>query len=395
MIAKYIRKLIEEEGKEEVIIPSFGTFIAGYRESQIQGDTLQPPGKKVTFYPKLKTDHSDFFKQTVVVEEGVTPEQFDELLDDFITRANDELDENGRFEVEGVGTLSVNPEGGLLFEQDDSSSFGGDAFGLPVVERKPVSHTQVVEDSNDKETEEEPKEEEETENVAVVGVAQETDSDDDKKQDAESDESEEDTTENNNEPHYDYSDMTGEDDEERKKRRSALIAWLIIIPLLFGLAFIAFWFTQQDKLDNLSDGENISMTEENVSDENSGAEVSPDEAGVATEEVTGEEEGGVTEENTTESTEETAPDPKPTPDAGTLSGKTGRFYIVRASYKEQANAQAMRQELLAKGYESKMIPYDPEEFHRVTLGDYSSLRDAYNARNKLTGEYPDSWVVQY
>ena len=89
-----------------------------------------------------------------------------------------------------------------------------------------------------------------------------------------------------------------------------------------------------------------------------------------------------------------------TPDVGdyrTLTEKTGRYYVVIASFVDSDLAEDYAKKLVDDGVSSTILSPEGRGFYRLALvGDYGSFLDANMEVETVKGNYgPEVWVLKY
>lgn len=81
----------------------------------------------------------------------------------------------------------------------------------------------------------------------------------------------------------------------------------------------------------------------------------------------------------------------------TLSGRTGRYYVIAASDVDDDLLMDYANKLSKKGVSSKIIPpHGKVKFFRLAIGDGDTFSETQNKANDMKGEYGDAlWVVKY
>jgi hypothetical protein len=81
----------------------------------------------------------------------------------------------------------------------------------------------------------------------------------------------------------------------------------------------------------------------------------------------------------------------------TLSGRTGRYYVVVASAVDDDLIMDYANKLKANGVNSKIIPpFRGVKFYRLAVADGDTYADAQTTADGLKGEYGDGvWVIRY
>jgi hypothetical protein len=81
----------------------------------------------------------------------------------------------------------------------------------------------------------------------------------------------------------------------------------------------------------------------------------------------------------------------------TLSGRTGRYYVVIASAVDGDLIMDYANKLSAKGTSTRIIPpYGKWKFYRLTIGDFDSFAAAQTSADEAKPEFGQgAWVKKY
>lgn len=81
----------------------------------------------------------------------------------------------------------------------------------------------------------------------------------------------------------------------------------------------------------------------------------------------------------------------------TLSGQTGRYYVVISSAIDGDLIMDFAKKLSADGTSSKIVPpYGKVKFYRLTIGDYDTFADAQANADAVKQKYTEAaWVLKY
>ncbi len=146
-LIKHVRNFLSEN--PSVIIPGLGRFVAVDKPAEIQGAIVIPPYRTIQF--DITEDVDDGKLEIYIAQlENVDKEQVKEELDDFYNKQiKHKLASGKNVALSGLGILSVDKLGNILFEPDNDlridrkDTFGLDPIDLsgtgaaqPVVEKK-------------------------------------------------------------------------------------------------------------------------------------------------------------------------------------------------------------------------------------------------------------------
>jgi len=138
MVEKHIRTLLYDH--DCVIIPDFGGLITRYVPVRINPakHMFSPPSKKIAFNEKL-TLNDGLLISTIAHHKGISKEEAQQLVMDFVHQARYKLDADQRFELQQIGIFRYNAERHLEFEYvEGDSNLLEESFGLPEVVARPI-----------------------------------------------------------------------------------------------------------------------------------------------------------------------------------------------------------------------------------------------------------------
>lgn len=116
-----------------VIIPRLGALITQYEPARIEADgTVTPPARRVSFNADIQ--HSDgLLPAGIARREGISYQSAAAAVDAAVDRLFSDLALHGSCAIDGVGSLSRDEHGALIFEPDSRSIAGARYAGLPEV----------------------------------------------------------------------------------------------------------------------------------------------------------------------------------------------------------------------------------------------------------------------
>ncbi len=353
-----------------VIIPGLGAFVSEYRPAEIsdESDEIKPPSKTISFNGQLKNNdgllvghiaeklHISHFNALVRIEK-----ERDEMLF--------KLDKGDEVFVEGVGVLSHNDQGEIVFEAAEEENMLLDSFGLGAMsisepepveepeEETPEEETTVeAEEETEEEpevTEPEPKEEERLTEEPPIGVAEIKE----EKQEVQTKE------------------------KEAKKRKPWLFL-LIIIPLLAVAVFIFL-----KGFNNNTGDDNKKQPPANTTEELT-IEQTP-----ATTDTTATDSVLIAAEDTTLAADTTQNIPEPV-EMMPQEQDSIKYYLVGGSFSVKENADNYLIELQQKGYEAFHVG-KKGRFFIVGIAGYKTFSEADAAKVKYMEDNPGSEVWVY
>ncbi|MFI5164189.1 MAG: SPOR domain-containing protein [Bacteroidia bacterium] len=141
-LEKHISELLFEH--DCVIVPDFGGFVCNYSSANIQPAKHQfhPPFKKISFNRNLKNNDGLLANQ-VAQSEKISYSDANRFISEYVEKLNKELNSSKRFDLKNIGTFYLGEENTLLFEQDETTNYLPESFGLsafysPAIKREPI-----------------------------------------------------------------------------------------------------------------------------------------------------------------------------------------------------------------------------------------------------------------
>ena len=128
-LSVYINELLKTN--DCVIIPDLGGFIANYQPSvsNQQEDHFYPPTKEIIFNGKLKKNDG-LLVNYICERDGVGYLEAREIVSEYVSECQFNLENGQRVEFEQVGTLFFDQNNHLAFEANQSENLRTDTFGL-------------------------------------------------------------------------------------------------------------------------------------------------------------------------------------------------------------------------------------------------------------------------
>ena len=355
-----------------VIIPGLGAFVSEYQPAEIsdESDEIKPPSKTISFNTQLKNNdgllvghiaeklHISHFNALVRIEK-----ERDEMLF--------KLDKGDEVFVEGVGTLSYNEQGEIVFEASEEENMLLDSFGLGAMS---ISEPEPVETPKN-ETAETPEEEK--------AVEKEEPKEEPEITKAEPQE-EESLTEKapTGEPEIEEAKQEVQTKEEEAKKRKPWLFLLIIIPLLAVAVFVFL------KGSNNTEGDEEEMLPPTYTTEESTAAMETAVVDtVATDTLSIAEEETALAADTTQNIPEAV-------EMMPEEQDSIKYYLVGGSFSIKENADNYLTELQQKGYEAFHVG-KKGRFFIVGIAGYKTFREADTAKSKYMEDNPGSEVWVY
>ena len=346
-----------------VIIPEFGGFVTSYQVSEVHPikHHFTPPSKRVAFNEKLKLNDG-LLVMEIANSSKISIEEATNLITDFVNEVKSTLKKSEKFLIEGIGSFIKNAEGRLQFKNEVKENYLEDSFGLPDFFAEPISRENNIKLRN-------------------------------KFKDRKAMSSEE---------------VKKEQKETKKKKGGAGIWVLSIIAILLCISAVTLFVMDKGENSMLSsifptgntnevmestDSDSTEMMEEEIVDSTYSEEEEMYDEEYAEEETTTEisdeknvDEEAVEENNVSESSGEIF-----------LNELTGRYYVICGAFGEQSNAETLRDELIGKGYDAKVLsPLGRKPLFRVSIADYDTQEEGLEKSSTENESFENSlWVMKY
>lgn len=129
----YLKKLLYQY--DCVVVPELGAFLTHYQSAAFTETSglYLPPRKRVAFNEALRFDDG-ILANYIMLHEPVTRDGAQRHISQFVTNLRQQVVENARFELEGIGTFTQNDEGRLQFVPGLRHNFFGEAYGMTAIQ---------------------------------------------------------------------------------------------------------------------------------------------------------------------------------------------------------------------------------------------------------------------
>lgn len=123
-----------------VIVPGFGGFMAHHVDARYDGtdNMFLPPLRTVGFNPQLTMNDSLLALSYVETYDMSYPEAL-RRIEEEVNEIRQTLENEGQYEVDNVGTLSLNEDGNIEFEPYEAGILTPDFYGLGGFDMLPVA----------------------------------------------------------------------------------------------------------------------------------------------------------------------------------------------------------------------------------------------------------------
>lgn len=132
-----------------VIVPGFGGFMAHHVDARYDGtdNMFLPPLRTVGFNPQLTMNDSLLVLSYVETYDMSYPEAL-RRIEDEVAEIRQTLENEGKYEVDNVGILSLNEDGNIEFEPHEAGILTPDFYGLGGFDMTPVAQLTAGEEAN-------------------------------------------------------------------------------------------------------------------------------------------------------------------------------------------------------------------------------------------------------
>ena len=122
-----------------VIVPDLGGFMAHHADAryETQEYTFLPPFRTLGFNPQLKMNDSLLVQSYIEAYDISYPEALRRIQNE-VAELRQHLETEGMFELNDIGTLSLNNEGNLEFEPCEAGILTPELYGLSSFQMKPL-----------------------------------------------------------------------------------------------------------------------------------------------------------------------------------------------------------------------------------------------------------------
>lgn len=332
-ITVYIRELLFRH--DCVIIPGFGAFIGNYFPSHIDRNEglFYPPVRRITFNRHL-TGNDGLLIGHVSSHLNIPYGESRDMISTWAEELRNKIMAGTTLNLDHLGTFSLNREGTIIFEPDNTVNYLLSSYGLTSYQRLPVSDFDVR-----------------------------------KKM-----------LEHHHEPAVSQPSL-----------RRLLTRAAVIVPILIALTLVPF----NDRLFKGKMEESTLNPLANAELEFNREQIAADTAYIEPELIvtkTAVPETAVTEEKVIEPPVVVPPAPevyKPVQQAVVV--QEYRYLLIIGSFKTEDNALTMIEKLRKIGYDPEMTG-GPDGFLRVSAVSYGTVEEAKAAHSKLIKNFPGAWI---
>ena len=330
-----------------VIIPGLGGFMAHHVNARYDENEhlFIPPLRTLGFNPQIKMNDSLLVQSYVEAYDISYPEAL-RRIEDEVEELKLHLENEGQYEFNDIGVLSVNEEGHYVFSPCEAGILTPELYGLGAYEMGALKVTQNVELPTVQDIHESKVEESKVETEEVVEVE------------------------------------TSDDDERALVIKMSWIRNAVAV----AAALLAF-FLMSTPVVNSDDNHlavsnlNSSVLFHNMPKDSNAEKITIDKK--------------VVEKNVAKVDSVVRDTLKKTTEVVAEEEVKSGFCIVLASYVSKKNAQAFVERLQKQGYDDSEV-YIRNNVTRVIYGNFKTLNDAYNQLNRISHkkDFEEAWVMK-
>lgn len=327
-----------------VIVPDFGGFMAHHVDARYDeaDGSFVPPIRTLGFNPQLKINDSLLIHSYIEAYAISYPEALQRVSNE-VSELKKRLQEEGFYELNNIGTLSINMDGNIEFTPNEAGILTPAYYGLGSFEMKPIK-TETIE---------------QLELPPVVQV--------------------ETKVEKQEEPVKQSVLAIDESHDDEAKTINIRVAW-IRNAVAIAAAILAFFLITTP----VSNSINSEMTLSTIQ-----PSVVVDSAPIATDEP------ATTVEKTDTMQQEVTEEPQKVEPAQPAATSEEVFVVVLASQVSKVNAENFVNLLHQQGYNDARI-HVHNKVTRVIVGNFSNQNDAYQMVSKIRDheKYDQAWVMK-
>ncbi len=372
---------------ECVVIPQFGGFVTNYKAAFVhpKKQSIHPPSKQLAFNVNLKSNDG-LLANYISQSDNVSYELALDFVKTTVKEYSKTLENDKRLELEGLGILSKNIQGGIEFTPSNTTNFLRNSFGL-----NPVFLPSLSELLGE--------EQEMNETIKATSISKET-------------------------PVVQLVNKTEKETQvisiEQKKRRKNLVAAAFFLPLMFlgGMTLqkkqpqLASFFggmfksplsISADYTPRFQDEKVVFNYDFQGNTIDIIAEQNPELQSIYYSFEKGEiSPKGVKILLDSKTSTSTPNQIKPKPTTGitpkttsSSTSKLGLYFTVAGAFGEKSNAEKLVRRLKAKGYDATIFA-KRGNLHMVCYGSYTNKAAASNALNQIKQtENADAWLKKH
>ena len=133
-----------------VIVPGFGGFMAHHVDARYDGrdNSFLPPMRTIGFNPQLTMNDSLLALSYVEAYDISYPDALNRIADE-VTEIKQTLENTGKFELNGIGTILLNEDGNYTFEPCEAGILTPELYGLDSFDMSPIAQVTSTESKQD------------------------------------------------------------------------------------------------------------------------------------------------------------------------------------------------------------------------------------------------------
>lgn len=142
-IHRIIREILLEN--HYVVVPGLGGFVTNYQAAFIdeKKQIILPPNRRISFNADL-VDDDGMLVNKLAQREGISFKASKQIIENWVKKGFDILDNGKRIQIERIGVLSYNENLKLEFTPEKPESFSLHAYGLVSVECQRLNKQELI-----------------------------------------------------------------------------------------------------------------------------------------------------------------------------------------------------------------------------------------------------------
>jgi len=128
-VNEYLKKLLYQY--DCIVVPELGAFLTHYQSASFTEShgVYLPPRKRLAFNEALRLDDG-ILMNYLMLHEQLNREEAQRRISTFVADLRRQVQQTGRFDIDGVGTFTRNDEDRLQFDPNLRHNFHGESYGL-------------------------------------------------------------------------------------------------------------------------------------------------------------------------------------------------------------------------------------------------------------------------
>lgn len=353
-IAKVIKSILIS--KDKLYIDGFGTLKTKFKSAQIlpSGEIL-PPTKEI--FIDFEDTQKDDSLLNGIMNEGITKNDAENLIKQFVSDINKHLSNNQNFEIKGLGFIYKNKEGKIKFNQATKESLLAESVGFDAINPVQISSntsqesntkTKNKKDKNTKVNKAKIKKEKKTKHKTPKNKV---------------------VDKSSSSPKVEV--------QRKKKKKTSLIVWLVIV--IVALAAAIYFFAPIKTF--FGDMYSKYLKKENTNIQSTDTTVNKNQK-------------TDTIEFQLDNEYKKLLDAKIGDLVNVDLGKNyKKFYIIVGSFSSRDNAEQLSKQLKNMGYKPVIVYKNDQTYYRVSIGAYNTADTVISEYREYTAKYGQAWIL--